>query len=630
MRTLGSADEVLEQMWRLATFDANQLSQYRRGSCRYCWGFGHQYQWRDAVEFEEKLAEALAKKGKEPNDRGGYGYDHTSSPNPKCPRCNGDGIGQPFFADTRKLAPDAALAYSGVKLGKNGVEITAISRERMYEAVMKRLGLADSEFAQRLQQIEIERRQLEIDKLRKELAADPEDDEPTPVAININVVDARVRKRMAIAPTLNVPQARFLAMQQKFKAYVAGFGSGKTWVGCGGICKGFWEFPKINQGYFAPTYPQIRDIFYPTVEEVAHDWGLKVKIVESNKEVHFYSGRQYRGTTICRSMEKPDTIVGFKIGNALVDELDVLKADKARQAWRKIIARMRYKVDGLRNGIDVTTTPEGFKFVYNQFVKAVREKPGLRSMYGLVQASTFDNEKNLPDDYIPSLLASYPPELIKAYLNGQFTNLTSGTIYHQFDRVLNNSSEEEQPGEALYIGMDFNVGKMAGIVHVLRLGLPHAVTEIINAYDTPDMIRIIKERFWLYADGDYRKVREIYIYPDASGDSRKSNNASKTDIEQLRQAGFNVIVDDANPPVKDRINSMNAMFCNGNGDRRYKVNVARCPVYADCLEQQVWDKNGEPDKKSDNDHPNDGAGYFIVKQFPIFRPAFSISLDTTF
>ena len=65
-----------------------------------------------------------------------------------------------------------------------------------------------------------------------------------------------------ISPTLNVPQAQFLAMPHKFKAYVAGFGSGKTWVGCGGICKGMWEHPKINQGYFAPTYPQIRDIFY--------------------------------------------------------------------------------------------------------------------------------------------------------------------------------------------------------------------------------------------------------------------------------------------------------------------------------------------------------------------------------
>ncbi|AXF59296.1 terminase small subunit [Leclercia sp. W6] len=199
-RSLGSADEVLAQMWQLATFDANQLSQYRRGACRYCWGFGHHYQWRDAVEFDEALAKAEGnERAKLPEDPGGYGYDHNREPNPECPRCNGDGIGQPYFADTRKLPPDAALAYSGVKLGKNGVEITAISRERMYEAVMKRLGLADSEFAQRLQQIEIERRQLEVEKLRKELATDPDDDVPAPVAININVVDARVRDDSADA-----------------------------------------------------------------------------------------------------------------------------------------------------------------------------------------------------------------------------------------------------------------------------------------------------------------------------------------------------------------------------------------------------------------------------------------------
>ncbi|WP_312293122.1 terminase small subunit [Atlantibacter hermannii] len=193
VRTLASADEVLAQMWQLATFDANELSQYRRGCCRYCWGFGHHYQWRDMVEFEEQRLKSVEKKSREPEDAGGYGYDHNREPNPTCPRCNGDGIGQPYFPDTRKLPPVSRLAYSGLKLGKHGVEITAISRERMYEAVMKRLGLADSEFAQQLQQIEIERRQLEIEKLRKELAADPEDDVPLPVAININVADARVR-----------------------------------------------------------------------------------------------------------------------------------------------------------------------------------------------------------------------------------------------------------------------------------------------------------------------------------------------------------------------------------------------------------------------------------------------------
>ncbi|HGN1848112.1 TPA: terminase family protein, partial [Pseudomonas aeruginosa] len=313
------------------------------------------------------------------------------------------------------------------------------------------------------------------------------------------------------------------------------------------------------------------------------------------------------------------TIVGFKVGRSLVDELDVLSLVKAQQAWRKIIARMRYKVDGLRNRVDVTTTPEGFKFVFQQFVKQLREKPHLQDLYGLVQASTYDNEANLPDDYIDSLMESYPPQLIAAYLRGQFVNLTSGTIYTAYDRTLNASPETVQPGEPIYVGMDFNVGKMAAVVHVKRLGLPHAVDEIVNGYDTPDMIRQIKERFWLYADGEYRPTRQIRIYPDASGDSRKSVRASETDIALLKQAGFVVSAPAANPPVKDRINSMNAMFCNAKGERRYRVNPDRCPTYADALEQQVWGTNGEPDKSADIDHPNDAGGYFIHKEYPITK-----------
>ena len=155
VRTLGSADEVLEQMWQLATFDANQISQHRRGCCRHCWGFGHQYQWRDAVEYEEKRLEALERKRREPVDVGGYGYNHTLDPNPDCPRCNGEGVSRVVLQDSTKLDDAAALAYSGVKVGKAGIEITSISRERMFEAVAKRLGLADAENAQRIQQVEV-------------------------------------------------------------------------------------------------------------------------------------------------------------------------------------------------------------------------------------------------------------------------------------------------------------------------------------------------------------------------------------------------------------------------------------------------------------------------------------------
>ena len=71
-------------------------------------------------------------------------------------------------------------------------------------------------------------------------------------------------------------------------------------------------------------------------------------------------------------MEDPGSIVGFKIGHAMVDEIDTMAMTKATDAWRKIIARMRYNVDGLQNSISITTTPEGFKFTYEQFVRKVR------------------------------------------------------------------------------------------------------------------------------------------------------------------------------------------------------------------------------------------------------------------
>lgn len=440
----------------------------------------------------------------------------------------------------------------------------------------------------------------------------------------------------AIQVALNVPQAQFMALPHKYKMFVGGYGSGKTFVGCNGIAKHHTEHPRINSGYFGATYPQIRDIFYPTVEEALHPWGFRVEIKEGNKEVDIYRGRTYMGTTICRSMEKPHTIVGFKIGHALVDEIDLLKLPKAKTAQQKIIARLRYKVDGLRNGIDFTTTPEGFGFAYNVFVKDIKnEKDPVKraqkqALYGMLRASTYDNEANLPDDYIDSILTSYPPQLIQAYIEGLFVNLKTGTVYAQYDRVKNNCNDVVLRGDTtLYVGMDFNVGKMASIVHVLRNGLPRAVDEIIDAYDTPDMIRILKERYWKFDEEtrQYKKIRNIRVYPDASGKSRSSANASTSDLALLRAAGFTVVVDADNPPVRDRIVSMNAMFCNSLGVRRYLVNAERCPTYADCLEQQAWTDSGEPDKSTGHDHAVDAGGYYLIKEFGI-KKHFTVTEET--
>lgn len=405
---------------------------------------------------------------------------------------------------------------------------------------------------------------------------------------------------------LSYPQNVFLnGLNTKYRGYVGGFGSGKTFVGCIDQLNFFGKHPGTRQGYFGPSYGSIRDIYYPTLEEAAELMGFRTDLNVGNKEMHIYRGRKYYGTSICRSMDNPSSIVGFKISRALCDELDVLNEIKAEQAWNKIAARMRLKINGVVNSIGVTTTPEGFKFVYKKFAENPTES------YAMVQASTYENEMYLPDDYISSLRETYDEALIDAYLEGEFVNLTGGTIYRSYTADNYSSETVDKHDLTLYIGMDFNVQNMAACVFVYRNDQPHCVDEFSGLYDTEDVIQHIQTR---YPD------KKIIVYPDASGKNRKSNGADVTDLTLLRAAGFEVRAPKANPRVKSRVNAVNAMFKNGNGECNLFVNRKKCPETHKCLTQQVYNEQGEPDKKGGKDHQNDAFGYPIAFRHPIRKP----------
>ena len=408
---------------------------------------------------------------------------------------------------------------------------------------------------------------------------------------------------------LNKPQFEFIKSHKKFMAFVGGYRSGKTFVGCVRMCVNALEFPGIPQGYFAPTYPQITDIFFDTMPGVAEAFGLFADIVASKKRVYLRDNRgRCLSTIVCKSMEHPHRIVGFNIAHALVDEIDCMPIKKADSAWKKIIARMSTVWPGReQNTIDVTTTPEGFNWVHRKFVKELADEPEQREFYGIVHASTRQNAKNLPVDYIPSLRKSYPANLVDAYIDGLFVNLTSGSVYPNFCRVKNHTNETIRPGEPLHIGMDFNINRMAACVFVLRGGQALLLDEITKLFDTPAMIAAIKQRF---------QGHNITVYPDASGKNRKSVNGSESDHALLRQAGFNLQVNPSNPFVRDRVLSVNAQFLNGDGERALLINTNRCPHTTQVLEQQAYTEQGEPAKDGTED-PADAFGYFVVYRFPI-------------
>lgn len=405
---------------------------------------------------------------------------------------------------------------------------------------------------------------------------------------------------------LSYPQNIYLnQLTTPFKAYVGGYGSGKTFVGCLDLLNFASIHPGVIMAYFGPTYGTIRDVFYPTIEEAGKLLGFTCDIKTANREVHLYRGSYFYGTIICRSMDNPDSIIGFKFDRAFIDEMDTLPTiEKQQKAWNKIIARRRGLID-FQVSVGVTTTPEGFKHTYNLF----SDNP--TKSYSMVQASSYENQKYLPGDYISTLMETYSPELVNAYVNGLFVNLTAGTVYNMFDRSLNHSAIIQNPGEYLHIGMDFNVTNMSAVVHVVRDGDPVAVDELSGIYDTPAMIRTLKERY---------PEHPISIYPDATGKNRESVDASTSDITELEGAGYHCVYNGLNPRIKDRTASMNRMFLSAKGERRYKVNTVRCPGYTKDLEQQSYDKSGMPDKSGNNDHRPDAGGYFICNEFPINRP----------
>lgn len=403
---------------------------------------------------------------------------------------------------------------------------------------------------------------------------------------------------------LTDPQYRLVSTDSQFPAMVAGFGAGKTNALMKRALYLKFKYPENNIAYYLPTYDLVRTIAFPRFQEELAAIGMVEKehytLVQSLTPMIKIIGA---GQIILRTMDNPGRIVGYEVADSLIDELDTLKHNDARNAWQKILARNRQKkADGSKNTIAVGTTPEGFKFVYEKW----KQKPP-SAEYELIKASTYSNRRNLPDTYIEDLLADYPESLIAAYLEGEFVNLTSGAVYPSYDRLLNASVEVIQPGEPLHIGMDFNVGKMSAIVFVQRGGFPHAVDELTGILDTPAMIAALKRRFPNHVK---------FIYPDASGGSRKSNNASVSDISLLEQAGFNVLANASNPFVKDRILAVNRMLHAGD-KRRLRVNADKCPMFADSLEKQAYADNGEPDKTSGFDHTNDAGGYFIAYRFPV-------------
>jgi hypothetical protein len=378
----------------------------------------------------------------------------------------------------------------------------------------------------------------------------------------------------------------------------AGYGAGKTRA----LCAKAVHLAAVNQGFIGvvmePTGPLIRDIWQSDFDDFLEAYDIPYTFRASPLPEYMLHLPGGDTKILCRSFENWQRIIGINAAWILTDEIDTVAPAIANKAFPKILGRLRA---GNVRQFAAASTPEGFRWMWQTF--ASEDGKG-RNDRRLIRMRTQDNPY-LPTDFIERLEANYDPQLLKAYLDGEFVNLTTGQVYDRFDRAKHVVAiEAPSYREPLRIGVDFNVGNMSAVIAYRNGKTLHVFDEISGAHDTDALAQTIKSRY-----PDHR----LYVYPDASGGNR-STNASQTDIAILESYGMSNQSPRANPPVRDRVAAMQALMENGKGEIRLHIDHS-CHKLIECLELQSYNEKGEPDKDGGYDHMNDAIGYLVWREF---------------
>ena len=395
-----------------------------------------------------------------------------------------------------------------------------------------------------------------------------------------------------------------LPHQQKFcedidhrkLALVCGFGAGKTYA----LVSKSIILASMNVGcisaIFEPTAPMLRDILMRTMNELLELWEIPFTFRASPLPEYQLQFKEGVHTILLRTILTYQRLRGQNLCAVGFDEADTVNKRDAEQAMNMALARLR---SGDVQQFYATTTPEGHSWAFDTFEKNAKEDTRL------IKAKTSDNPY-LPEGFIDSLLENYPPQLIQAYLNGNFCNLTTGQVYDKFDRNIHVLETDPviNEHEPIRVGIDFNIGNMNAVIGIATANKFIVIDEIAKSHDTDSLAKEIKAKY---------PFNKIYVYPDASGGNR-STNASRTDIQILESYGFLNQSALSNPAIRDRVNSVQGMFLNGKGESKMMISKKAIRLI-ECLELQSYNDRGEPDKDAGYDHMNDALGYITWRLF---------------
>lgn len=324
-------------------------------------------------------------------------------------------------------------------------------------------------------------------------------------------------------------------------------------------------------------------------------------------------------TFVYLAMQNPDDIYAFNFHAAICDEIDEVPADRVKKIVTAIQERCRAMIPASMNGkmparepfIFFSTTAQGLGGTY-MLVEEFRKN---KVPYAIIRARTQDNPYLAPGQ-LKLLRKLYSEDEARAFLDGEFVNLSQGRCYPEFDpsqhtympfpikegvrKVDGFGKVYFEGGDILYVGQDFNAGYNAAVLLIQR----------------GTNIHIVSGFHWDWVGQGAVKLRQQYpnnriiLIPDANGKEIMSGFT-----EEFEEQNIEIFWNNVNPSVLERITAVNKAFrfgqlfihqANEKNDSMDKIAL--------CLQTRDFDDAGKPRKgKGPNalDHWGDALEYGI-------------------
>lgn len=407
---------------------------------------------------------------------------------------------------------------------------------------------------------------------------------------------------------LKLPQKKVFLCAERFRVLVAGRRFGKTYLALTELCRAAWGSRRLAW-YVTPTYRMGKSISWKPLKEMTRPyWAGRPN--ETDLRIELTCG----GTICLRGADNYDSLRGDGLDFLVLDEY----ASIAPEAWTEVLRPALSDKQGRALFIG---TPQGHNH-FHDLVERAATLPDWKAFH-----FTTAQGGNVTTQELASAAQELDERTYRQEFEASFESLGVGRAYYAFDSAQNVRNLRFDGRVSLSWTLDFNMNPFCSVLAQVHNGMVYVFDEmILPDSNTLAACEELLSRTQKLASG----MLHIDVYGDATAEQRRTS-ASRTDWQIVKEFfgrykdryTVQFHVPSANPPVKDRINCVNAKLRNHAGQTRLFVDP-RCKQLIKDFEQVCWktDPHGNPLADLDKSNPmrthvSDAVGYLIARDFPM-------------